>query len=300
MISVPFRMTARFFAYTAGCAAIVLSAGCSSTTSTASGDIATRYDRAADLYQNARYDRAALELESLMFEARATSLEDDVLFTLADAYYKSEQYLLAVEIFRRLLEETPGSPYAEEAQFMLARSHDQLSPVFSRDQEHTLKAIREYRLFMDLYPVSKGRAELETDREMFNDLLKLDPANSGYTVALEDVQRQMQRLEKVEQCSARIALLREKLARGSFAVAGQYMQLKKYRAAEVFYDEVMQSYPDTDYFEQAWRGKIGALVELGKWFEALAVLEAYDQRFPENMDRVSAYRDQIMRHFSNS
>ncbi|ANT65965.1 MULTISPECIES: outer membrane protein assembly factor BamD [Prosthecochloris] len=300
MISVSFRMTARFLVCVTGCAGIVLSTGCSSVSSTASGDITTRFDRAAGLYQDAKYDRAALELESLMFEARATSLEDDVLFTLAETYYESEQYLLAVEIFLRLLEETPGSPYAEEAQFMLARSHDQLSPVFSRDQDHTWKAIREYRLYMDLYPVRKDRAELEADREMFSGLLHLDPANSNYTVALKDVERQMQRLEKVEQSSARIASLREKLARGSFSVAGQYMKLKQYRAAEVFYDEVMQSFADTDYFEQAWRGKIGALVELGKWFEALAVLEAYDQRFPENMDRVAAYREQIMRHFSNS
>ncbi|RNA65656.1 outer membrane protein assembly factor BamD [Prosthecochloris sp. ZM_2] len=273
---------------------------CSSSAPSAQGDLSSRYSYARQLIDREKYDQAIVELEPLMFAARATTIEDEILFSLAESYYRSEQYLLAIEIYRRLLEQTPGSPYAPDAQFMLAKSHKELSPVFARDQEHTRKAIREFSLYLDLYPLVKEPEGISEDIEMYRGLLELNPDNASYRRQLVAAEAELARAAKVRESRESIAELREKLAHNRYAIAEQYITLDEYRAAEVFYDDILRNFPDTAFFEQAWRGKIDALIRLGKWYEARAALEAYDQRFPENMERVEDYREKILKHFDNS
>ncbi|HED30361.1 MAG TPA: outer membrane protein assembly factor BamD [Prosthecochloris aestuarii] len=283
------------------CCAVTFSfTACSSSGPSASGDLSERYTYARQQAERENYDRAIVELEALMFAARATTLEDEVLYTLADSYYRSEQYILAIDIYRRLLEQTPGSPYARDAQFMLAKSHKELSPVYARDQEHTRKAIREFSLYLDLYPLPKAPDEIREDIEMFKGLIELNPDNDDYRRKLDAASSEYERADKVQESIRSITELREKLAHSEFSIAEQYITLDEYRAAEVFFDNILRTYPDTSYFEQAWRGKIDVLIRLGKWYEARAALEAYDRQFPENMDRVENYRDRILKHFSNS
>lgn len=276
-----------------------LFSACSSVQSPKTGDVAERYKYAQALIGKEDYDKAIIELESLMFDTRATTLEDDVLFTLAEAYYSSKQYLLAIDIYKRLLEQTPGSPYAEDSQFKLAKSHKELSPFFSRDQEHTRKAIREFQLYLEIYPV-KDPQQLQSDIELYTELLKLNPENDLYRRNLAFVEAQYARLDKVSESSTSITELREKLALSEYSIAEQYRKLKKFRGSIAYYDNVIRFYPDTIYFEKAWLGKIDVLIKREKWFEAKAALDVYDQQFPENMEKVDDYREKIIRHIENT
>ena len=276
-----------------------LFSACSSVKAPKTGDVSARYTYAQNLLAEEEYDKAIIELESLMFDTRATSLEDDVLFSLAEAYYDSKQYLLAIDIYKRLLEQTPGSPYAEESQFKLAKSHKALSPVFSRDQEHTRKAIREFQLYLELYPVRDPR-QLESDIELYTELARLNPDNELYERSLAVAEAQYARLDKITESRTSISELREKLALSEYSIAEQYRKLKKYRGSIAYYDNVIRFFPDTIYWEKAWLGKIEVLMKREKWFEAKAALDIYDQQFPENMEKVEDYRNRIIRHFENS
>ncbi len=276
-----------------------LFSACSSVKEPRTGEVSERYTYAQNLMAEEDYDKAVIELESLMFDTRATNIEDDVLFALAEAYYNSEQYLLAVDIYKRLLERTPGSPYAEDAQFKLAKSHKELSPSFSRDQEHTKKAIRDFQLYLELYPV-RDPQQLQSDIELYTELSNLNPENELYKRNLADVEAQYARIDKVSESRTSITELREKLALSEYSVAEQYRKLKRYRGSIAYYDNVIRFYPDTSYFEKAWRGKIGALVKREKWFEAKAALDGYNMQFPENMEKVDDYRDRIVKNLENS
>ena len=276
-----------------------LFSACSSVKAPKTGEVTERYAYAQALIGKEDYDKAIFELESLMFDTRATTLEDDVLFSLAGAYYDSEQYLLAIDIYKRLLEQTPGSPFAEDSQFKLAKSHKQLSPIFSRDQEHTRKAIREFQLYLEMYPV-KDPQQLQSDIELYTGLVDLNPENDLYKRNLAAAEAQYARIDKVRESITSISELREKLALNEFRIAEQYRELKKYRGAIAYYDDVIRFYPDTVYFEKAWLGKIGVLIKREKWFEAKAALDAYDQQFPENMEKVDGYRKKVIRYFENT
>ncbi len=276
-----------------------LFASCTSVPAPKEGGVTERYTFAQALVDNEDYDRAIVELESLMFDTRATTLEDDVLFMLAGAYYDSKQYLLAIDIYRRLLEQTPDSPYAPDAQFQLAKSHKQLSPAFSRDQEHTRKAIREFLLYMEMYPV-KSAAELQDDIKLYTELSRINPDKEEYKRNLAWSRSQYERIDKITECASSIAELREKLAHHDFSIAQQYRKLKKYKGAIAYYDLVIRFYPDTVYQDKAWLGKIDVLIRYDRWFEAQSALDAYDQQFPENLDKVEGYREKITKHFENS
>ena len=100
-------------------------------------------------------------------------------FYLAQSYYHSEQYLLAADMFTRLQQQISSTPYARTAQFLLAKSYEQLSPHFELDQQFTAKAIEQFAIYMDLYPMTDS-VKIASDVETYRELLKINPENASY------------------------------------------------------------------------------------------------------------------------
>ena len=93
--------------------------------------------------------------------------------------------------------------------------------------------------------------------------------------------------------------MREKLAKNSFFIARQYVQLGKYKAAGIFYDEVIAHYPDTIYDQPALEGKIDVLIKRKKWFDAGLALDQYLQLFPEKRKEMQGIREKITQNCKN-
>jgi len=257
------------------------------------------YARAVKMYDKKDYDAAALGLESLIFTSRATAVEDDVLFLLAQSYYHSKQYLLASEIYTRLLQQIPSTPYARTAQFMLAKSHEKLSPHFELDQTHTRKAIEQFAVYLDLYP-SVDSLSVAGDVETYRELLKINPDSPSYKQNYSKAVSQVSRVDSLKYAVKAIPVLREKLAKNSYSIARQYIQLRKLKAAGIFFDEVIKRYSETVYAPQAWVGKIDVLVKRKKWFEAGQALDQYLQLYPDKQQEMQAVRTKITQNFSNN
>ena len=279
--------------FTAG---LLISSGCSSSktaeTPTVAVIVSEGYAKAEKSYASKDYDSAALTLESLLVTSRATPLEDKVLFLLGETYYNSGQYLLSSEIFTRLLKQVPSTPYARTAQFLIAKSHEKLSPNFDLDQQETQKAIDQFSIYMDLYPApddSKTLGDVETYRE----LLKINPENPTYKERYSKATRELANTDSLRYAEKAIPELRNKLAKNTYFIARQYVQLKKYKAAVIFYDEILKRYPDTGYVQQAWTGKIDALIKRQKWFEAGQVLDQYLQLYPGKQLEMKGTREKI-------
>lgn len=282
-------------------ACVFLLSSCSSSTMSldASGTVEGRYAKASEYYFKEDYDDAALELEPVIFTSRATALEDDVLFLLGQSYYKSKQYLLAVDMYTRLLQQVPSSPMARQAQFQLAKSHERLSTHFELDHEHTVKAIQQYALYLEIYP-GRDSTQISSDAEMYRELLKVNPDNQSYKDKYALVQEELKSGQSQSYAENAIRSLREKLAKNTYFIARQYIQLKKYKAAGIYYDEVIKRYPDTGYSEQAWKGKIDVLIKRKKWFEADQTLDRYLQLYPDKQNEMQNTRDRIIKNFSNA
>ena len=89
------------------------------------------------------------------------------------------------------------------------------------------------------------------------------------------------------------------MAKNVFVIAKQYVQLGKYKAAGIFYDEVITHYPDTVYDKPALEGKIDVLIKRKKWFDAGLVLDQYLRLFPEKKKDMQAVRDKITLNCKN-
>ena len=97
-----------------------------------------------------------------------------------------------------------------------------------------------------------------------------------------------------------IPALRDKLAKNVYFIARQYVQLKKYKAAVIFYDEIIKRYSDTGYVQQAWAGKIDALIKRKKWFEAGQVLDQFVQLYPGKQLEMKGIREKINQNLKNN
>ncbi len=258
-----------------------------------------RYREAMVELDGRHYDSAILKLEPLMFSTRATPLEDKVLYALATAYFKSKQYLLASDIYRRLLQQTPDSPYVKDAQFQLALSYEKLSPFYELDQEYTLKAINEFRVYLDLYPADNS-SQAASDVETYRELLKLRPDNADYKAKYDQAMAALSHESPSRYARNAIPVLREKLAHNRYSIAFHYARLRKYRPAAMYYDQVVVGYADTIWNEPAWFGKVEMAVKRGKWFEARQAIEQYQLHFPEKKEKVEGLYRKVLRNFSQS
>ncbi len=279
---------------------LLISSGCSSSkpATTATERVNEGYAKAQKLYDKGNYEEAALVFESLIFTSRATALEDDVLFYLAQSYYRSGQYILAADMVTRLQQQVSSTPYARTSQFLLAKSYEKLSPHFELDQQFTNKAIEQYSLYLDLYPMVDS-SKIASDVETYRELLKINPANPDYKKGYAAATASFSRIDSLRSAARAIPVLREKLAKNCFFIARQYVQLKKYKAAVIFYDEVIKRYPDTIYFRQALAAKIDVLMTRKKWFDAGLTLDLYVQRFPEKEKEMKGIREKIRQNFKH-
>ncbi len=279
---------------------LLMSSGCSSSkpATTATERVNEGYAKAQKLYDKGDYNEAAIGFESLLFTSRATALEDDVLYYLAQSYYRSGQYILSAEMFTRLQQQISSTPYARTSQFLLAKSYEKLSPHFELDQQYTNKAIEQFGLYLELYPMTDS-SKISSDVETYKELLKINPGNAVYKQNLAAATAQYSRIDSLKYAEKAVPVLREKLAKNSYFIARQYVQLKKYKAAVIFYDEVIKGYADTVYFKQALAAKIEVLMKRKKWFDAGQALDQYVQHFPEKQKEMKGVREKINRNFKN-
>jgi outer membrane protein assembly factor BamD len=279
---------------------LLMTSGCSSSkpVTTATARVNEGYAKALKLYDNRDYKQAAIEFESLLFTSRATALEDDVLYYLAQSYYRSGEYLLSAEMFTRLQQQISSTPYARTSQFLLAKSYEQLSPHFELDQQFTNKAIEQFGLYLELYPMADS-SKIASDVETYRELLKINPDNVDYKQSYAAATAQFARIDSLRYAEKAIPVLREKLAKNTFSIARQYVQLKKYKAAGIFYDEVIKHYADTIFLKPALAGKVDVLMKRKKWYDAGQALDQYVQLYPEKEKEMQDNRDKINQNFKN-
>ncbi len=215
--------------------------GCgNSSTAVQSKPTKERFDEAMAELADEDYERAAQLFDIIVTQDPAGDLADDAQFYLGEAHFLDENYRLAMFNYRRLLNSFPSSPFYKRAMFRSAESALKLSPQFERDQTDTDNAIKQFRVFIDLYP-----------------------ADSLSGVAREHV-----------------ASLRNKLAQKEMAVATQYVKLQEYKSALVYFQKVIDLYPDTDSHRPAINGKVDMLNRLGRSAEAAEEVQKFRDANP--------------------
>jgi len=198
------------------------------------------YQYAKKLFNDEDYFDAVNHFTVVVLRYAGSNVADSAQYYLAESHYKMEEYLVAASEYEKLINNMSRSPLVPKAQFQLAESYYHLSPRAALDQTYTYKAIRAYQNFIEDNPTNKLKPKAEK----------------------------------------RIAELRDKLAKKVWLSAEIYRKMRKFRAALIYYDEVLEKYYDTSWADDAQYGKILVHLEQEDYLSASKDIEKFEAQFP--------------------
>lgn len=200
------------------------------------------YNKGVAAFEDEDYLDAKKFFEVIKLQYPASQYADDAQFYLAEINFARGEYILGAFNYSRLRSLYPGSEYVKESIYKAALCYYELSPTFDRDQEYTRKGIEAFNIFQRLYPNDSLFSEAE---------------------------------EKID-------ALRDKLAHRDYYTAELYRTLEFPHSSLIYYDSVIDNYPDTKYYEQAWIGKIEVLIIFRRLDEASGLIDLFRKNFPES------------------
>jgi outer membrane protein assembly factor BamD len=177
-----------------------------------SGDAQAKYDAALKYYKSADYLKALQLFEQLLSIYRGTEKAEDISYYYAYCNYYVGDYVMGGFYFSTYYRTYPHTKRAEECEFMRAFCEYLLSPIYSLDQTDTKKAIEAFQTFVDDYPNS----------------------------------------DKIKECNKYIDLLREKLEKKYFEIAKGYYITEYYHSASVALANYVKDYPSSKYVEESY------------------------------------------------
>ncbi len=228
----------------------VLMSGCTSANKTNinTEDPDKAFDIAMKSYNAKDYTQAVEDFSLIKIKFSGSKNIDKAQFYLGMSYYKREEYVLAAYEFENLLKNYTSSEFQVEARYMLAMCYYSLSPDYFLDQTYTRYAIIEFQNFLIINPKDK----------------------------------------KVPEVEAKIKELRNKLALKEFSAGLLYLKMDRYRAAQVYFENVLTEYYDTDYADDASYNKIKVLVIRKKIDDAKKEIASFESKY-----KSSAYYSQV-------
>ena len=174
------------------------------------------YTKGLRLFEEGRYDRSVPFFQGVFDYGRTSEVAADAQLHLARAHFESRDYILAASEYSRFVNTYRTHENVEAATFERAIAYYHLSPQYDLDQTSTRQAITYLQLFLDQFPDSELKEEAEDH----------------------------------------LSILREKLAQKGYESAGLYERRGIYEAAALSYERVFDTYPDTQWADDALLGAI--------------------------------------------
>lgn len=203
---------------------------------------------AKEMFEKRSYLDAITQFRIITLSYAGSSIVDEAQYYLADCHFQLKEYILAASEFERLTRVFPNSEWVDDAQFKIGLCYFKLSPKYSLDQGYTLKAIDSFQQFLEDFSTSELVPQVQ---------------------------------QKLNEC-------RYKLAQKEYAIAEQYRKLKNYHAAIIYYDSVIEKYYDTEFSPRALYHKAVCLIENRELDQAIASLESFLLKYPNNAWAVRA------------
>ena len=181
------------------------------------------------------YTKAKMHFLLVVMNNPGNIIIEKAQFYLAESYFYLKEYILAVEEYEKLIRSLPQSPFVDNARYKIGFCYYKLSPGYTLDQEYTYKAISQFQYFLEEFPDSELKPEVE---------------------------------RLLVEC-------RNKLAKKRFKTGELYRKMGYYKAAIISFDALIETFYDTEFADDSlfWKGKchykMGQLSEAEKSFEDL-------------------------------
>jgi outer membrane protein assembly factor BamD len=224
----------------------------------ASRDVQKKENLAFKLYESKDYYKAGELFKSLIQDKKSGEDIEEMFFYYAMCDYKLEDFGLAAYEFERLIQKFPRGKYNEESQYYIAMANYKKSPPHFLDQDYTYRAIESFQLFLDKYPQSEKRNEVNTKVDELTDKLEykmykqaklfyhMEEYKSA-TIALEGVVSEFPDSKHAEEIYFLIAESNFKLAKKSV----EYKQIDRFNKAVKSSGYFIKKFKESEYTERA-------------------------------------------------
>ena len=202
-------------------------------------DAETAYTAGIEAFKNEDYFEAQRLFDVIRLQFPTTQYADDAQFYLGEISFARKEYVMAAFNYGMVRRSYPTSSLNKTALYKTGMCYYELAPPADRDQDYTKKAISSFSEFQAIYP-----------------------SDSLY-----------------EEAGKRINELRNRLAERELITAELYRNLYSNRSAVIYYDVIIDDYPDTEHYETAFAGKIESLIALRRYDDARTMIELYKKRF---------------------
>lgn len=201
------------------------------------------YEMGRTEFESGDYGDAVETLERLLLASPGFEQAAEAQALLARAYFLDEQFILAQSEFTRFLDRYPAHPQAPAAALGVCRSNEALSPISQRDQTFTEQAV-------------------QVCRNVASDWQGTPQADSAAAIAVA---------------------MRAKLAKKQYDTGVYYLDhLGVPDAAILYWEDVVETYPDTEWAPAALAGIIDAYTRIGYDDEVEAARQRLLQGYPES------------------
>ena len=123
-------------------------------------DFEYKYELAKAYYMEGEYSQASSLFDDVLGFTKGTSFAEESLYMLSMCYFQMGDYVTASQYFTTYFNTYPRGVYAETARFMSVKALYLDTPDPRLDQSSTIKAIGEIQVFVEYYPYSQYREEV--------------------------------------------------------------------------------------------------------------------------------------------
>jgi len=221
-------------------------------------DAGTKYTAAVEYYEKGDYYKALRLFEDLRSRFRGTPKDEQLNYYIAHCYYQEKDYVLGSHYFNKFAKDFPKSVNAEEAKYMSAFCYYKDSPRTSLDQNTTMEAIKEFQVFIDMYPNSNRIAECNELLDILRGKLERKDFDNAYlfykigdyqasVIALENVLDEYPETNKKEEILYTILKARYTYASKSI----EYKQKERFELTKEAYEKLVKEFPESQYLKEA-------------------------------------------------
>jgi len=143
-----------------------------------STDPMVKLEYAKKYYEEGRYNRASSLLEDIFPVLRATPQGEECLYLLAQSYYNQKDYITASEYFKTYYTIYPRGEYTELARYYSAYGLYLESPDPRLDQSDTYAAMQQFQDFLEYYPQTDKKNEVQNALFEMQEKLALKELNA--------------------------------------------------------------------------------------------------------------------------
>jgi outer membrane protein assembly factor BamD len=111
------------------------------------------------LFAKGKYGKSLALFEQIIPAYRGTDSAAPMAIKYAKALYEDNSYVNSAYQYERFIQSHPQNENAELALFMAAKSHYQMSPIFSKDQNDTNIALTKLQEYINMYPTGEFSIE---------------------------------------------------------------------------------------------------------------------------------------------